>query len=47
MEIIFGVKYDELNEDMTRASDGIVRYLSRSFPEATWKKEDGLWKLLI
>lgn len=47
MEIIFGVKYDELNEDLSRASDGIVRYLSRSFPNAIWEKEDGLWKLLI
>jgi len=47
MELRLEIKYDELKDDHTRASDEVIRDLSRRFPEAIWEKYKQGWKLLV
>lgn len=47
MEINFELKYDEHSEDGSRLSDGIVRDLSRRFPDAVWEKYRAGWRIVV
>ena len=47
MEIKLAVTYDELSEDGSRLSDGIVRDFSRRFPDAVWERYDAGWKIVV
>ncbi len=47
MEVQFKVLYDELREDGSRLSDGIIRDIQRRFGnEAVWEKYDGGWRVM-
>lgn len=47
MEIKLELKYDELSEDGTRLSDGLVREMSRRFPDAVWEKYQAGWRIVV
>ena len=47
MEIELKLKYDELADDGSRLSDGIVRDFSRRFPDAVWERYHGGWRIVV
>ncbi len=47
MEIKLELKYDELSEEGSRLSDGLVRDVARRFPDAVWERDRSGWKIVV
>ncbi len=47
MEIKLAITYDELSEDGSRSSDGLVRAVAQRFPDAVWERYNAGWRITV
>lgn len=47
MEIELKIRYDEFSPEGPRLSDGIVRDVSRRFPDAVWERHHEGWRIVV
>lgn len=47
MEINIEIKYDNLNQDLTRDSDELFRDIQRRFPEGLWERTESGYRIIV